>query len=168
LVERRPDRDLPFVVDGAEPSGVPMMLDTCVYIDALQGRTTAAVDDVLGRHVINHSAVALGELTRAFGRLDPGHPRTRPTLDALSPVIRRMSGRRLTAPSVRAAAEAGMLAGLLARLSGRTAEQTLLNDALMLLHAFETGCVLMTRNLADFDPLQQLVPQARVLFYRTA
>lgn len=73
---------------------------------------------------------------------------------------------RLARPSVRAFGEAGILAGLAARLTSRAHGVDLLNDACLLLHAAEEGQVLLTRNIADFDILQQLVPTADVLFYR--
>ena len=164
---RRPDAQLTFVPLPATP-GPELMLDTCVYIDVLQGRTPRAVDDLLQLRIINHSAVALGELTHAFGRLDPAHPGTRGALRELGGVIATIPPHRLSAPSLRAAGEAGMVAGLVARLSGRPAGVDLLNDAALLLHAAETGCVLLTRNLADFDLLQQVAPPVNLLFYRPA
>jgi predicted nucleic acid-binding protein len=61
-----------------------------------------------------------------------------------------------------------MLAGLAARLTvtGETVSPARLLDALILLQAREAGLVLLTRNIADFDRLQQLEPTSRVLYYR--
>lgn len=74
---------------------------------------------------------------------------------------------RLTTPSVRAAAEAGILAGLMARLSGFTVgrDQAALNDALIYMHAIERGFVVLTRNKREFEVLDQLRPAGSVLFY---
>ena len=44
--------------------------------------------------------------------------------------------------------------------------QRLLNDALIFLGVRRHGCVLLTRNVADFNLFQQLVPDARAPFYR--
>ena len=70
-------------------------------------------------------------------------------------------------PSLNAAGEAGILAGLAARLSsielGR--EQALLNDAMLYLQAVENGQMVLTRNIRDFDWFDQLFPCDRVLFY---
>ena len=142
------------------------MLDTCVYIDVLQGRTPLIADETLSLRIINHSTVALSELTHLFGRLDPAHPETKGTLRELAGVVVDIPGHRLSRPSERAAGEAGVLAGLASRLAGRPSGADLLNDALLLLHAAETGCTLLTRNLSDFDLLQQLWPQSSVSFYR--
>jgi predicted nucleic acid-binding protein len=141
-------------------------LDSTVYIDTLQGRSPPEVDALLRRSLSHHSAVAVGELTQAFGRLDPKDPRTRGALDKLATALSSIPPRRLEAPSVRAFAEAGMLAGLGARLGAAETGPALLNDALLLLQARETGRTLLTRNLRDFDVLQQLVPDAQVAFYR--
>lgn len=59
-----------------------------------------------------------------------------------------------------------MLAGLAARAAGLAHGVGLLNDALLLLHAAESGCVLLTRNIADMDRLQQLAPHAAFLVYQ--
>jgi len=45
LVPRRED-ELPFVAPAAE-SGFELLLDTCVYIDVVQGRTPPEVDEML-------------------------------------------------------------------------------------------------------------------------
>ncbi len=149
-------------------AGAELVLDTCVYIDLLQGRTPPEVDRLLGLRILNHSTIALAELTHLFGRLDPAHAATRPALARVSEAIDMIPPHRLSAPSPRAFAEAGMLAGLVARLSGDTASPALLMDALLILHALETGRVLVTRNIKDFDRLQQLEPRSRVMFYRQA
>jgi predicted nucleic acid-binding protein len=63
--------------------------------------------------------------------------------------------------------EAGVLSGALARLQGYRKDQRrrILNDALLFASARKYGCAVLTRNLIDFDFLQQLDPSGRVLFY---
>jgi hypothetical protein len=165
-VARRRDDDLPFVPDQIE-AGPELMLDSCVYIDVVQGTVPSAVDDLLITRICNHSSICLAELTHLFGRLDPEHPKTPNTLKELRGVIEEdIPEHRLTSPSIRVLGEAGMLAGLTTRLSGRSKDQSLLNDAILYLHALERGCIVLTRNLADFDLFLQLVPAGQVLFYR--
>lgn len=158
-------KDQQSFVDGATP-GPPLLIDSCVYIDVLQGRTPTEVDDLLTLRIINHSTVALTELTHLLGRLDPGHPKTKTVLDPLRRVLAAIPAHRLGTPSAQAMAEAGMLAGLSARLGtggGQLTERRF--DAILLVHALEQGSILLTRNIHDFDLLQQLRPAARVLFY---
>jgi hypothetical protein len=161
-------RDLPFVPDEVD-AGPELMLDTCVYIDVLQGKIPQSVADLLVARIANHSAVCLAELTYLFGRLDPQHPETANTLKEVRGVIEEDIPRhRLTAPSTRVLGEAGMLAGLTLRLTGRSKDQALLNDAILYLHALERGCIVLTRNWADFGLFQQLMPTGNVLFYHQA
>ena len=62
--------------------------------------------------------------------------------------------------------QAGMLAGLVSRLSG--ADPGLLNDASLYLQALERGWIVLTRNVRDFEIFDQLLPAGRVLFYERA
>jgi hypothetical protein len=168
ILARRADKELSFVPDPVE-AGPELMLDTCVYVDVLQGKAPPVVEDLLVARISNHSSICLAELTHLFGRFDPQHPLTSETLKQLRGVIERdIPPHRLTAPSTRVLGEAGMLAVLTIRLTGRTRDQALLNDAILYLHALERGCVVLTRNLADFDVFHQLVPTGSVLFYRHA
>jgi hypothetical protein len=66
--------------------------------------------------------------------------------------------------------EAGILAGLAARLAGIEPrhEQALLNDAALYLQAIGHGQTVLTRNIREFDWFDQLLPSDRVLFYRQA
>jgi predicted nucleic acid-binding protein len=63
---------------------------------------------------------------------------------------------------------AGILSRILARLQGYGKDQRrrVLNDALMFASARKHGCAVLTRNVADFDLLQQLDPSGSVLFYK--
>jgi predicted nucleic acid-binding protein len=163
---RRADADLPFVTDQTTLAGRELLLDTSVYIDVLQGRTPTAVDRLLQTRIINHSTVALSELTHLLGALDPAHPRTTGVLKALGQTIDDIPPHRLTQPSTRACGEAGMLAGLATRLTGQANSMALLNDALLFLHAAEAGCALLTGNVRDFDGFDQLLPGTGMLLYR--
>lgn len=164
---RRGDADLAFIPEPVT-AGPPLLLDTTVYIDSLQGKLPDGTFDLLRVRQIHHSSVAVAELTHALGRLDPGHPDTPATTRAVQNAIAIIPAHRLVAPSVRAMADAGILAGMLARLRGlpKADGQPLLNDAMLFLQASEQGCELLTRNIADMDLLQQLLPAGRVLFYR--
>ena len=63
--------------------------------------------------------------------------------------------------------EAGILAGLVYRLCGLQPGQEIaaLNDAILYLHAMANGQTVLTRNIRDFDAMNQILPDGRVLFY---
>ncbi len=142
------------------------MLDTCVYIDVLQGRAPSAMEALLSTRVLNHSAICLAELTHLFGRLDPDHRETRAALEKLEILVAGIPARRLSVPSDRALGQSGMLAGMVMRLGGDGGPRSLQNDAAVYFHALERGFVLLTRNLLQHDYFDQLCPSGRVLFYR--
>jgi hypothetical protein len=142
-----------------------------VYLDVLRGRTADAVDMLLMHRLCHHSAVSLSELTHVLGRLDPRHADTRAVLSTIHETIDDIPARRLHAPDTSAWGTAGILAGLLARLTNvpKNAghERRFLNDALILLQARSMGAAVLTANVGDFDFLTQIVPDVSVLFYRT-
>lgn len=166
-LKRRGDRELVFAAD-VPRVGAPLLLDTTVYIDILEGATPAALDALLEQRPLNHISVALGELSHNFGRLDPSHPATPAALLELRAVIEDIPPRRVEAALPGVVLEAGILAGLLCRLANlpRGLETTMLNDATIYLHALEKGYEVVTRNIRDFDWLNQLMPAGRVIFYR--
>jgi predicted nucleic acid-binding protein len=165
-IVRRSIADLP-IVQAPVSAGAELLLDTCVYIDVLQGRTPPEVDNLLDVRIVNHSTVCLAELTHLFGRLDPAHPETKGVLREIRRTIEDIPSHRLSPPSETAMGEAGMLAGLVTRLSGsdRSERSPLLNDAGLYLQALGHGWIILTRNTRDFDYFDQLLPANRVLFY---
>jgi hypothetical protein len=168
-IRRRSDDRLRFV--DPETKDTPIMLDTSVYIDRLSDRLPGEVGRLIGQSVLEHSTVALCELAHPFGRLDPEHPETATTLDAIRATIAAISENRLSSPSPKAVVQAGIVTGMIGRRKGLTRQdrQPMLNDATLLFHALERGCVLLTGNVSDFDMIEQLVVAARtrVLYYRT-
>jgi predicted nucleic acid-binding protein len=57
----------------------------------------------------------------------------------------------------------------MARLLGypKEARRKAQNDAILTAQASRLGCLLVTRNIADFDRLSLLDPKLRVAFYST-
>lgn len=168
-ITRRPDSELAWASDKPLIGGA-LMLDTSVYLDVLQARTPAAVDELLIYRVCHHSAVRIAELTHVFGRLDPAPPSTGGVLQTVRSVIEDIPPHRLQAPDISMWGEAGMLAGELVRLSGAPKgaghERKYLNDALIHLQARSIGASVLTGNVSDFDFLNQLVPSVPIILYR--
>ncbi len=164
---RRPDAALPFA-SAAELAGQPLLLDTCVYIDQMQGRAPPLVERLIDTRQVNHSTVAIQELMHAVGALDPDDPRTAAAVGAITGQIRAMPEHRMFTPDAEVLGRAALLAGILSRLQGyaRDARLKALQNCVLFLQARKLGFTVLTANLAEFDLLLQLVPDGRVLLYR--
>lgn len=163
----RGDDELPFIGD-VPTAGQELLLDTCVYIDGLQGRAPAAVYDLLDIRHANHSTVAVQELMHTVGALAPDHPGTKRAVRQIGSLIESMPRHRLFTPDADVLGRAALLSGILSRLLGYRRDDRLriLQDSVLFLQAWRLGFTVLTANRRDFDFLLQLVPAGRVLFYR--
>jgi predicted nucleic acid-binding protein len=150
-----------------KPPFPKLLLDSTVYIDALQGRLPESVEIALRAGNLWHSTVTEAELSAVAGLLDPSHPATQDAIAQIAASIELRPPHRILAPDRDAWREAGILAGLLARLQqyGKSERRKALNDALIFLTAAKNGCVVLTRNANDFDLLMQLDQKGQALFY---
>ncbi|MBZ9994067.1 type II toxin-antitoxin system VapC family toxin [Mesorhizobium sp. BH1-1-4] len=164
---RRPDDQLSFVNEG-ELGGQALLLDTCVYIDRLQGKAPVLVKQIMDARHNNHSAICIQELGHTLGVLKPKDTRTPGVYRAVSEVIRSMPRHRILTPDADVLGRAAVLNGVLCRLQGYQNDQKLrcLYDCTLYLQASKSGLVLLTRNIADYDFCGQLFPGGKVLFYR--
>jgi len=164
---RRADKDLPFV-DDKNFAGGALLLDTCVYIDKLQGGSPAIVEHIVAARQISHSTIALQELMHAVGVLDPTDRRTSAAIAAIRMLVQSMAPHRIVVPDSDILGRAAFLAGMLSRLQGYSADRKFraLADCVLFLQAQKLGLIVLTANIGDFDPLLQLLPSGRVLFYR--
>jgi predicted nucleic acid-binding protein len=144
-----------------------ILLDTTVYVDQLQGRLPLAVEATLDSANIWHSAVSECEMSVLLGLLDPAHPHTSHTMEEIAASIEARSPNRIVTPDRDAWREAGILAGLLARIQqyGKADQRHVLNDALIYTSAAKAGLTVLTRNVADYDLLMQLAPHGHAIFY---
>lgn len=165
-LKRRPDSDLHFLGSGSRPA--KLLYDTTVYIDILQNRFPRDGELMLRATEAWHSPVTESELAAACGLLDPTHPGTRQIVTQIAGIIDRRPSYRTIVPDTDIWREAGILSGTLARLEGlaKRDQRRIMNDALLFASARKYGCAVLTRNIADFDFLEQLDPSGRVLFYR--
>lgn len=165
---RRDNDALPFVGEDLI-AGRPLLLDTCVYIDQMQGRSPDILDLLVARRQVNHSTVAIQELMHAVGLLDPGDARTPAAIREIRRMVQAMPAYRVFAPEPDVLGRAALLSGMLCRLQGYAADSRLraLQDCVLFLQAQKLGCTVLTANISDYDYLLQLIPAGRVLFYRT-
>ena len=157
---------LPYL-SSLKPPFPKLLLDTTVYIDALQGRLPETVEIALRAGNLWHSTVTEAELSAVAGLLDPSHPATQDVIAQIAASIELRPAHRILAPDRDVWRDAGILAGLLARLQqyGKSERRKALNDALIFLTAAKNGCVVLTRNAKDFDLLMQLGGEGQAVFY---
>jgi predicted nucleic acid-binding protein len=156
---------LPFIANTSLIS--KLLLDTTVYIDELQGKLPRDVELALRAASLWHSSVTEAELAAVAGLLNPDHPDTAHTIQQVFALIERRPDHRIVTPDREVWRNAGVLAGLLARLQqyGKVEQRRALNDALIFMSAAKAGLTILTRNISDFDLLMQLAPYGKVLFY---
>jgi predicted nucleic acid-binding protein len=164
---RRADGDLPFATED-QIGGQALLLDTCVYIDRVQGRASAIVPALINARQTNHSSVAVQELMHTVGVLDPRDARSAAATAVIRDLVRSMPQHRTFSPDLDVLGRAALLSGVLCRLQRYSGDHKLraLHDCVLFLQALKLGFAVLTANVADFDILLQLMPAGRVLLYR--
>ncbi|MCE2564784.1 hypothetical protein [Komagataeibacter sp. FNDCF1] len=178
---RRPDTELPFDIT-AQPPDLPVMLDTNFYLRRLQGKLAPDLAAFVASRRILHSGVACSELAISAGILDPTHPATPHNRKVVLDMLDTIDRTDIVAPSAETWAEAGMIAGILARtqhlakpkstLTSAEAccqeglRRKLINDTLLFLNAREQNAILVSMNRRDMDLLLRFRPDTSVLLFR--
>jgi predicted nucleic acid-binding protein len=161
-LQRRADSELDFL-ETIRVRPAKLLYDTTVYIEVLRDQFPVTGQLMLRAVEAWHSPVTEAELISAVGLLEPRNSRT-PVIDKIAAVIAKTIDQRPTqrtiVPDVIVWREASILSGILARLQGfdKGQRRRLLNDALLFVTARRHSCTLLTRNLSDFDLMQQLEP----------
>lgn len=108
-------------------------------------------------------------MLHAIGVLDPADSRTKANVAAIRRILNGIPSHRLHLPAQDVMTDAAIYAGLLCRLQGYAGDRRMkaLHDCTLFFQARRLGCALLTANVVDFDCLQQLPPEGRVLFYET-
>lgn len=161
------DRSRLQFLSNLKPPFPKLLLDSTVYIDTLQGRLPDYAEVALRAGSLWHSTVTEAELAALAGLLDPTHPETVGVIAQVAASIDLRPAHRILTPDRDTWREAGVLAGLLARLQGygKNERRKALNDALIFLTAAKYGCTVLTRNLSEFDLLMQLDARGQAIFY---
>ena len=162
-------KDLSFW-DTQSPLPGKVLLDTTVYVDILQRRFPIEADRFLRTADAWHSPITAAEMATTCTLLNPDHPGTAGVISVIDQSLKDRPPQRTLVPDQQTWIDAGLLCGLLVRIQGltKTDRRRLLNDALLLETARKHGIAVLTRNINDFDMLQQLEPSAQVLFYEPA
>ena len=141
--------------------------DTNVYINDAAGRLAAEVETLLDRALLFHCSVCIAELATGVANGDPAHARWKATRDHYAELAAAIPPSRLLTPDTEVWADAGVIAGTLARTQAFQPHQRkeCLNDALILLTAAKAGLPVLTANRDEFDLIQQIAPEVRFVHY---
>lgn len=155
-----------FATEGGRPMLAP---DTTVYIHQAAGRLPPSARSLVEGALMFHCSVCLAELTLGLANRDVGHRGWADARDHFAALFSRIPDNRLLIPNAEVWAEAGLIAGVLARTQGFRPEERkeCLNDALIYLTAAKSGLPVLTANRGQFDLIQQLVPEGRFIYYAT-
>ncbi|OJU10180.1 MAG: DNA-binding protein [Caulobacterales bacterium 68-7] len=166
LAPRRPD-DLLAAADFIVGGRAAMVVDTNVYIHAAAGTLPAAVKLLVVQGLLFHCSVCVGELSTGIANADPAHEGWKALRDYYTGVIANIPATRLLTPDPDVWAEAGLIAGTLARAQNwqRHQRKEALNDALIFLTAAKEGLPVLTANRDEFDLIQQLAPHGQFIYY---
>ncbi|HTZ69181.1 MAG TPA: type II toxin-antitoxin system VapC family toxin [Acetobacteraceae bacterium] len=160
----RPRETLPDLA--ALPSGpLFLLLDTNIYIDHAAGRLAPTVRVAIDQALLFHCSIALAELALGVANADPSHPNWPAMRDHYVELFASIPPSRLLTPDAHIWADAGILAGTLARTQRFQPNQRkeCLNDALIFLTAARAGLPVLTANRAEFDLIQQLAPEGQFI-----
>ncbi|AYO84370.1 type II toxin-antitoxin system VapC family toxin [Methylobacterium brachiatum] len=163
----RPRHELADWAAYGESAPVALVLDTGVYIHSAAGRMPKALQQLIERALLFHCVVALAELSVGIAAADPRRPNWAALRDHYAELFAQIPDTRLLTPDAQTFADAGLVAGTLARLEGYQSHQrtACLADALIFLTAARAGLPVLTANREDFDLIQQLAPEGRFLAY---
>lgn len=150
---------------GAGP--VVLLLDTNVYINRAAGRLAAPLRDAIDQALLFHCSVALAELAVGIANADPSRSGWPALRDHYAELFAAVPASRLVTPDAQVWADAGLIAGRLARTQGFQPHQRkeCLNDALIFLTAAKVGIQVLTSNRDEFDLIQQVAPESRFVHY---
>jgi predicted nucleic acid-binding protein len=163
----RPRDELIAAADIAGAGRAVLLLDTNVYIMSAAGTLPDAVTLLIDRGLLFHCSVCIGEITTGVANADPARVGWKAIRDHYNTLISRIPATRLLTPDAEIWAEAGLIAGTLARTQRfqRHQRKECLNDALIFLTAAKAGLPVLTANRDEFDLIQQLAPDGRFIHF---
>lgn len=166
-ITTRPRGDLISAADIAGAGRPALLLDTNVYIQSAAGTLPGVVAAVVDRGLLFHCSVCLAELATGVANADPTRAGWKTMRGHYTTLMASIPPTRLLTPDADIWAEAGVVAGTLARCQGyqRHQRKECLNDALIYLTAAKAGLPVLTANRDEFDLIQQLMPQGQFIHF---
>ncbi len=153
--------------DVAGTGRAALLLDTNVYIHSAAGTLSSAAAALTDRGLLFHCTVCVAELATGVANADPARAGWKAIRDHYAALIAHIPETRLLTPDAEIWAQAGVIAGTLARGQGyqRYQRKECLNDALIYLTAAKAGLPVLTANRDAFNLIQQLVPSGRFIHF---
>jgi predicted nucleic acid-binding protein len=164
---RRTPAELISAIDVAGEGRAPLVLDTNVYIQSAAGTLPVAAVALVDRGLLFHCSVCVAELATGVANSDPARAGWQAMRTYYSALIATFPVTRLLTPDAQIWAEAGLIAGTLARTQNFQWHQRkeCLNDALIFLTAAKAGLPVLTASRDEFDLIQQLAPQGQFIHF---
>jgi hypothetical protein len=162
----RPDSELIRASDIAGMGRQVFVPDTNIYIMDAAGILPRAAETIVDQGLMFHCSICLAEVSVGVGKYAPKASDWQQVADHYAGLFASIPANRLLVPDAETWADAGMIAGILARTQGLQKQRSreLLNDAVIYLCATKNGLPVLTDNKVDFDHLQQLAPGGRFIF----
>lgn len=168
LVKQIEPRDAALLASAAQATGTrQVLLDTTVYIHEANGKLPQDATDLLKDALRFHCSLAVAEVVLGLAKLHPDSNQAGPAWAHYEGLFGAIPRHRLLTPDSETLAQAGLVAGVLARTQNHVKDQarTLFNDAAILLTAARFGLPVLTANREDFDLIQQVAGQVRFIHY---
>jgi predicted nucleic acid-binding protein len=162
----RPDTELICASDIAGGGRQIFVPDTNIYIMDAAGILPRAAETIVDQGLMFHCSVCLAEVSVGIGKYAPNASDWQRVAEHYAALFASVPANRLLVPDAETWADAGMVAGILARTQGfqKQHSKELLNDAVIYLCAAKNGLPVLTNNKADYDLLQQFAPEGRFIF----
>lgn len=153
--------------DVAGQGRATIVLDTNVYIQSAAGTLPADAALLVDNGLLFHCSVCIAELTAGVANSDQSHANWPRIREHYRTLIASFPATRILTPDSQIWAEAGVIAGTLARTQNfqRHQRKECLNDALIFLTATRAGLPVLTANRGEFDLIQQLAPRGRFIHF---
>jgi predicted nucleic acid-binding protein len=166
-ISPRPSGELVAAASIAGSGWTVILLDTNVYIRSAAGTLPAAAVALVDQGLLFHCSVCVSELATGVANANPSHAGWKALRAYYRDLIATFPPTRVLTPDSQIWAEAGLIAGTLARTQGFQPHQRkeCLNDALIFLTAAKAGLPVLTANREEFDLIQQLAPQGQFIHY---
>jgi predicted nucleic acid-binding protein len=164
----RAEASLPFDPAIVTP-GATIALDTCAIIDGLKSSLPPLLQSAITQAAVVSSAVVVGELVQGHAVLNPAHPSTAKVAPIIASAIAIAEAIPLQiVPTENHWVEAQAVVATIGRCNSFTKDKRreLVMDALFYVSARDADVRIVTANVRDYDLIDQVAKNGKLLFYK--